>query len=61
MTKDWAFEEILLTIDKWDMEEINYGQLKEAIWSAVTAIEAHAKRKGRQEVADSVASFIEDK
>jgi len=61
MTKDWAFEEILLTIDKWDMEEINYGQLKEKLWSAVVDLEAHAKRKGRQEVADSVASFIEDK
>lgn len=61
MTKDWGYEDIMMNIEKWDTNDINYGQLKEAIWSAVTAIEAHAKRKGRQEVADSVASFIEDK
>lgn len=61
MTKDWAFETILHAIEKWDMEEITYGYLKDKIWSAVVDLEAHAKRKGRQEVADSVASFIEDK
>lgn len=60
MTKDWVFETILHAIEKWDMEEITYGYLKGKIWSAVVDLEAHAKRRGRQEVADTVSKFIAD-
>jgi len=49
MTKDWAFETILHAIEKWDMEEITYGYLKDKIWSAVVDLEAHAKQEGKQE------------
>jgi hypothetical protein len=60
MTRDWGYEEIMDTVAKWDMEEINLSQLRENIWQAVCAIEAHAKRRGRQEVADTVSKFIAD-